>query len=130
MSYKPEDGTADFAAGDSAPRAWWTTNRAGDTATVSAGILFLLVCMMLPLVGPAAAAGSGSPGAMTADHFETNRMAFSSALALTTLLGFAAAVMKFSARRIDGGGFPRAAVSLVVLCLALTVAYAMGLLTI
>lgn len=112
--------------------AWpgWTDRRVGDALTLAAGILFLLVCTMLPLVGPAAAYGSGSPGATMAEHYGRNRMAFAVALLVTMSVSGAATVSKLIARRSAGGRLPWVAIGIDIACAALLAAYAAGLLTV
>ncbi len=108
----------------------WTDRRVGDALTLAAGILFLLVCTMLPLVGPAAAYGSGSPGATTAEHYGRNRMAFAAVLLVTMSVSCAATVSKLIARRSAGGRLPWVAIGVDLACAALLTVFAAGLLTI
>lgn len=121
--------TAGYDKGqDGGPR--WATPRVGDTLTIAAGVLFLLLCMMLPLVGPAAAHGSGSPGATTAAHFGSNRMAFSVMLGLTLAVAGLATVAKLAIRSRAGGRLPYIAMGIDAACVGILVAYAAGLLRI
>lgn len=112
--------------------AWpgWTDRRVGDALTLAAGILFLLVCTMLPIVGPAAAHGSGSPGATTAEHYGRNRMAFAAALLVTLAVSIFATAAKLTARRSAGGGLPWVSLGIDATCIALLAVFAAGLLTI
>ncbi len=106
----------------------WTDRRVGNALIVAAGIAFLLVCMMLPLVGPAAAYGSGSPGATTAEHFAKNQTAFVTMLLVTLALAAGATASQWMARRRSGNGpLPWAALSLDALCVAMLAAFAAGL---
>lgn len=108
----------------------WATPRVGDTLTIAAGVLFLLLCMMLPLVGPAAAHGSGSPGATTAAHFASNRAAFSVMLGLTLSVAGLATVAKLAVRSRVGGRLPFIALGIDAACVGILIAYAAGLLQI
>lgn len=108
----------------------WTDRGVGDVLTVAAGVLFLVLCMMLPMVGPAAAHGSGSPGATTAEHFASNRTAFLAMLILTLIVAGVATLSKLTARRVAGGRLPYIALGIDAACLALLVVYFAGLLQI
>lgn len=124
MEQMAKDG---MASGGGRP---WATPRLGDTLTIAAGVLFLLLCMMLPLVGPAAAHGSGSPGATTAAHFGSNRTAFSIMLGLTLSVAGLATATKLAVRSRQGGRLPFIAMGIDAACLGILVAYAAGLLQI
>ena len=108
----------------------WATPRVGDTLTIAAGVLFLLLCMMLPLVGPAAAHGSGSPGATTAEHFGRNQTAFMVMLIVTLSVAGFATVVKLIVRRSLGGRIPFVALGIDAACVAILIVYAAGLLKI
>ncbi len=110
--------------------SWWANRRTGDMLTIAAGVLFLLLCMMLPLVGPAAAHGSGSPGATTAAHFAKNQVAFSVMLGLTLSVAVLATVFKLGARARLGGRLPYIALGIDGACVSILVVYLAGLLKI
>lgn len=74
------NGTAPTTASSTAP--WWARRPLADALATAAAVVFLILCMALPLVGPAAAHGSGSPGATRAPHYPKNVAAF---LAIWTL---------------------------------------------
>ncbi len=93
----------------------------GSTLLVLAGLSFMMVCMTLPLVGPA---GAAVPWA------EQNFRTFLSILLLTLILGGLSLVSKLMRRRLDGSPFPRASAALTGLCLFLLVALLTGLLKI
>ncbi len=65
---------------------WWQSGWFADAVATAAGVVFLVLCMALPLVGPAAARGSGSPGATRAPHYPKNVAAFLTIWLLATLL--------------------------------------------
>lgn len=90
--------------------------KTGDRLLVAAGIAFLFLCMMLPLVGPAAARGSGSPGATTAPYYGANFATFLVMNLLTLGLAAAALMSKLATRRAQGGRFPLASAGLVAAC--------------
>jgi hypothetical protein len=113
----------------SAAGTGWTDRRVGDALTLAAGVLFLLVCTMLPLVGPAAAYGSGSPGASTAAHFAQNRAAFAVVLLVTLLVSGTATASKLIARRTSGGRLPWVSIGIDLACAALLIVFSAGLLT-
>lgn len=99
----------------------------GNTLTVLSGISFLFLCMILPLVGPAAVHGSGSPGAGPAPYLKQNYMAFSAVLALSFVLGVAAIVSKIERRKVDGSPLPMYSIGLVVVLVLILIAFALGL---
>jgi hypothetical protein len=117
-------------ATDPAGGSRWANRQTGDALTIAAGVLFLLLCMMLPLVGPAAAHGSGSPGATTAAHFGKNQAAFSVMLGLTFSVAVLATVCKLAARARIGGRLPYIALGIDAACAVILVVYAAGLLKI
>lgn len=67
----------------------------GTVLAVLSGLCFFIMCMSLPLVGPA-----GS----RVEHAGQNKMAFMSILLLTLLLAAGAAYSKMGWRKIQGGG--------------------------
>ena len=80
---------------------------------LAAGISFFLLCMSMPLVGPA---GSRVPNAAQ------NRAAFLSVLAVTFLLSVLSAVTALRARKAHPElPFPRLATGLAVLCIVILV---------
>jgi hypothetical protein len=101
---------------------------AGDVLAVVFGLLFLLQCMLLPLVGKAAMGGSGSPGAGPADTLNINIAFFAGMLGLTLAAGAAAFYAKWLRVRLDGAPFPKATAGLLVLSLGMLLAFVTGLL--
>ena len=87
------------------------------TLLLAAGIGFLFVCMVLPLVGKAAA--------MTG-WFARNERAFVVVLAAETVLCVLALAAGLRRRASAGGSFPRAAAWLVGVCLFLMGAFLAG----
>lgn len=102
----------------------------GSFLTVIGGVAFLFLCMILPLVGPAAAGGSGSPGATRAAHYTFNFIAFLSVLLVTMGLSIAAILSKLERRKIDNSPLPFFSMLLTALCILLLVALLTGLLAI
>ena len=102
----------------------------GSVLTVMGGVAFLFLCEILPLVGPAAAGGSGSPGATRAAHYTLNYIAFLCALLVTMGLSLAAIFSKLERRKIDNSPLPFFSMLLTGLCVLLLVALLTGLLTI
>lgn len=90
--------------------------KVGDRLLTAAGIAFLFLCMMLPLVGPAASHGSGSPGATTAPYYGANFATFLVMNLLTLGLAVAAVLSKLATRRAQGGRFPLVSVGLAAGC--------------
>lgn len=97
---------------------------------VAAGVAFLFLCMLLPLVGPAASRGSGSPGAVRAAHYIKNCIAFLSGWAVTSALTgsaiylFAIAGCPWRDRRLLSLS------ALALVCVAILVAFVTGALQI
>jgi len=102
----------------------------GNVLTILSGLSFLFLCMILPIVGPAAVHGSGSPGAFAAPHLKMNYLAFSGVLALSIALGVLALISKIERRKVDGSPLPIFTIALLVILAALTIAFAAGLLAI
>ncbi len=97
--------------------AWWARPRTRDVLSVLAGVAFLAVAILLPLVGKA---GSTAPwAARNARAFET--------VVLTALgLALAAAASKFLRCRRDGSPMPRVAPTLAVFLLLVWWAFRIG----
>jgi len=104
-----------------APLFWWERPRVGDALSALAGVAFLLVCMLLPLVGKA---GSVTP------YAAQNRRTFETTLAATFALSLAATASKWARRRRDGSPAPRATTALAALCVLLWIALRGGWLAI
>ena len=76
--------------------------------TIAAGFSFYLLCMILPLVGPA---GSRVPNAAK------NKATFLSVLVLTLVLAVASTYSALQRRKKDGdGALPRFSIGLCVVC--------------
>jgi hypothetical protein len=106
----------------SLPRAnesFFATPWVGTLFTVLSGLSFLLLCMILPLVGKAAAATT---------HAQPNRTAFLVVLIAATVLAGLATVSKFERRKIDGSPRPFFSMLLMALCVFLMAALFLGLL--
>ena len=90
----------------------------GNILAFASGVSFFLVCMALPLVGPA--------GSRVA-HAGKNRMAFLSILLLTLLLSGAASYIKWQFRKTQPSApRPLATTGLCVLCLLMLVILFLG----
>ena len=100
----------------------------GSVLTILSGLSFYLVCMILPLVGPAAAHGSGSPGAATAAHYQQNFIAFLSVLLVSLALAVFALMSKLQRRKIDESPFPLYSAGLCIVCVLLVFALFTGML--
>ncbi len=101
---------------------------AGNALAVGAGLLFLGLCMALPLVGKAACGGSGSPGAGPMDTLGANKAFFIGLWLLTVLVVQAALGIKVRRWRMLGEPFPKAVAGLAGVLVALGLALSFGLL--
>ncbi len=101
----------------------------GNALTALAGVVFLFLLMIFPLVGKSAVYGSGSPGAGPAPHLKMNYLAFSGVLALALVLAGAAVLSKIERRKVDGSPLPFYSIGLVVVLVAILIAFSMGLLS-
>ena len=101
----------------------------GSFFTILSALSFYFVCMILPIVGPAAAHGSGSPGATTAAHYQQNFLAFLSVLLVSLVLAVLALISKLERRKIDQSPFPLYSVGLCVVCVCLVIALFTGMLS-
>lgn len=99
---------------------------AGDALAVCAGLLFLALCMVLPLVAKAACGGSGSPGAGPMDTLGANKACFAGLWALTALAAGGALGVKLRRWKTLGEPFPKAVAGLSAVLLALGLALACG----
>ena len=102
----------------------------GNLLSIAAGLSFLVLCMILPLVGPAAMRGSGSPGATAVPHARANFLMFLGVLLLSLALSALAIFSKIDRRKKDGSPLPVYTIGLFVLLLFLLIALFMGLLEI
>ena len=80
----------------------------GNVLAVASGLSFFLLCMILPLVGPA--------GSRVA-HAGQNRAVFLLVLAVTFVLAAAAGWSKLGRRKNEGGPLPWFSFSLGVVCI-------------
>lgn len=101
---------------------------AGNALAVCAGLLFLALCMVLPLVAKAACGGSGSPGAGPMDTLGANKAFFIGLWLLTVLVVQAALGIKVRRWRMLGEPFPKAVAGLAGVLVALGLALSFGLL--
>jgi len=100
----------------------------GNALTIAAALAFMFLCMILPIVGPAATQGSGSPGAGPATFLARNRAAFLATTLVATALAALATWSKLEARKVRGGAFPRVSAGLLAACAFVLVVFAAGLL--
>jgi hypothetical protein len=91
----------------------------GSSLTVLAGLAFMLVCMVLPLVGRAG---------MAAPHAAKNYWAFLTVLLVCMGLSVGAVYSKLMRRRLDGSPWPVFSPVLLALCVLLLGALLAGLL--
>ena len=128
MNKEPKHKSAMASRGSTSFPSPLASPLAGQVLSVLFGLLFLFQCMILPLVGKAAMGGSGSPGAGPAATVWKNQLFFLVMLLLTLAAGGAAFYAKWLRRQADGSPFPRTTAGLLVLTLALLLAFATGLL--
>lgn len=100
----------------------------GSFFTILSALSFYLVCMILPLVGPAAAHGSGSPGATAAANYHQNFVAFLTVLLISLALAVLALISKLQRRKIDQSPFPLYSAGLCAVCGFLVFALFAGML--
>jgi len=100
----------------------------GSIFTILSVVSFYIVCMILPIVGPAAAHGSGSPGATTAAQYHQNFIAFLTVLMISLTLAVFALISKLGRRKIDQSPFPLYSAGLCVICVFLVFALFTGML--
>lgn len=122
-----KDGRAQALA---EPEPFFARPVVGNLLSIAAGLSFLVLCMILPLVGPAAMRGSGSPGATAVPHARFNFMVFLGVLLLSMALSALAFFSKLDRRKKDGSPLPVYTIGLFVMLLFLLVALFMGLLEI
>jgi hypothetical protein len=101
----------------------------GSIFTILSAVSFYLLCMILPIVGPAAAHGSGSPGATTAEHYQQNFVVFLVVLLISLTLAVLALISKLKRRKIDQSPFPLYSAGLCVVCVFLVFALFSGMLS-
>jgi hypothetical protein len=99
----------------------------GTALTLLSGFSFFFLCMILPIVGPAAVHGSGSPGAGPAPHLAKNYIAFSAALLVSIALAVLAVFSKLQRRKVDGSPLPLYSVGLLFLLAFMVIAFVTGL---
>jgi hypothetical protein len=99
----------------------------GNALTLLSGLSFFFLCMILPIVGPAAVHGSGSPGAGPALQLHQNYMAFTATLLVSLLIAGLAVYSKLERRKIDGSPLPFYSVGLLVVLVLMAIAFATGL---
>ena len=99
----------------------FTRPEVGTALTAAAGLSFLFVCMILPLVGKS--------GSVTV-HSRANTLAFLGALLLTAVLAALASLSKLQRRRLDQSPRPYFSLILCSLSVLLLLALAGGLLRI
>ena len=102
----------------------------GNLLSIAAGLSFLFLCMILPLVGPAAMRGSGSPGAAAVPHARANILAFTAVLLLSLALSVVATISKLERRKADQSPIPLYSIGLCAVLVFLLIALVAGLLQI
>jgi len=85
----------------------------GSALAFSSGIFFYLVCMVMPLVGPA-----GS----RVEHAGQNKATFLALLVLTLLLAAASIYSRQGRRKMEGGALPWFSIGLSAVCLVMLIA--------
>jgi hypothetical protein len=99
----------------------------GSFFTILSGVSFFFLCMILPIVGPAAVHGSGSPGAGPTPALAKNYMAFTAVLIVSLAIAGLAVFSKMERRKIDGSPLPLYSVGLLALLVCMAIAFATGL---
>ena len=89
----------------------------GTILAVASGLSFFLLCMILPLVGPA-----GS----RVEHAGKNKAAFILVLLLTLALAVASAWSKLGLRKSHGGAMPWFSLGLIAVCILTFIVLLMG----
>jgi hypothetical protein len=107
-------------------RAVATSAETGNALAVGTGLLFLGLCMALPLVGKAACGGSGSPGAGPMDTLGANMRFFWGLWVVTAAAGGASLANKLWRRKAFGEPFPKAVTGLLSVLVLLGLAGAAG----
>ena len=102
----------------------------GNLLSFAAGLSFLFLCMILPIVGPAAMRGSGSPGAAAVPHARANVASFLAVLLLSLAFSIGAVVSKLERRKQDQSPLPLYSIGLCVVLVFLLFALLTGLLQI
>lgn len=98
-----------------------TSPAVGTGLTIASGVSFLVLCMILPLVGQAAA---------NTPYYAKNKSAFMAICLLSLLLAVLAVVSKLARRKIDGSPLPLLSILLSAACLVLLLAALTDLLSI
>ncbi len=110
------------------PRPFLAIPVVSQTLSVLFALAFYFQCMILPIVGPAAMKGSGSPGAGPALHAQKNFIAFLLMLVVTLSLGALALYSKKQVNQLDGGKKPVFTLTLFVIAICMLIALFTGLL--
>lgn len=85
--------------------------------TILAGLSFFLLCMMLPLVGPA--------GSLV-EHAELNKVIFTRWISITLFLSVLAFSSKFSIYKINGGPLPVVSSILILVSILIFIIFLFG----
>ncbi len=93
----------------------------GTVLAILSGLSFLFLCMILPIVGPAAAARP---------YYATNYRAFLGVLLISLALALLAFFSKLQRRSMDSSPFPASSLALAMLLVGMLFALLMGLLKI
>ena len=100
----------------------------GQAFTIVASLFFLFLSMILGIVGPAAAHGSGSPGAYQAPWFAKNYMGFVGIVVCCLVFSGLAIKSKLERRKNDNSPLPYWSIGMALCCAFLLVSFVTGLL--
>lgn len=102
----------------------------GQLLTIASGLVFLFLSMILGIVGPAAARGSGSPGATQVEWYGKNVAAFLFVLFVCLALAVLAIWSKLQRRKIDESPLPVVSFGIAAVCVFLFLSFVTGLLAV
>ena len=106
----------------------WNAELLNKTLSNIFWVLFLFLCMILPLVGKAAMTGSGSPGAVRAIWASQNQVFFGIMWGVTFLLGCGTIFLQWKLAKSGRAVISKMTAGLWLATAGLGIAFALGLL--